>query len=407
MSFSAKGAHKMVIEITSADIISLLNQISDMNVELFSLQYINDISVRLQISNKSFPKIAAISKKTGSSLRCIHISGFSLLKSIISERPVLVSFFIILTLIILITPSRILFVSVEGNVCVPTNTIIEAAENSGIRFWTSRRSVRSEKVKNRLLSSIPELQWVGINTSGCTAVISVKEQTKQNEVGTSRSPVSSIVASQDGVIQSYTVLKGNPLLKVGQAVTKGQVLVSGYLDCGIVTKATQADAEIFALTFREISLISPKPSCIRSDMYKQQVRYSIRIGKNIIKLYKDSGILDTTCGKIYKEECLKLPGGFHLPVSIIKETELCYSLDQSASANARNTIWLEIFADKYINTQMVSGQIIASSKSLTTNEDIICFRGRFTCSEMIAQVKSEVIQKDEPNDRKNCKIRSY
>ena len=81
MSFSAKGAHKMVIEITSADIISLLNQISDMNVELFSLQYINDISVRLQIPNKSFQKISAISKKTGSSLRCIHISGFSLLKS--------------------------------------------------------------------------------------------------------------------------------------------------------------------------------------------------------------------------------------------------------------------------------------------------------------------------------------
>ena len=129
-----------------------------MNVELFSLQYINDISVRLQIPNKSFQKISAISKKTGSSLRCIHISGFSLLKSKISERPVLVSFFIILTLIILITPSRILFVSVEGNVRVPTNTIIEAAENSGIRFWTSRRSVRSEKVKNRLLASIPELQ---------------------------------------------------------------------------------------------------------------------------------------------------------------------------------------------------------------------------------------------------------
>ena len=37
--------------------------------------------------------------------------------------------------------------------------------------------IRSEKVKNSLLQRIPQLQWAGINTDGCVAVISVREKT--------------------------------------------------------------------------------------------------------------------------------------------------------------------------------------------------------------------------------------
>lgn len=32
-------------------------------------------------------------------------------------------------------------------------------------------------MKNALLSAIPELQWAGVNTYGCRAVISVRERT--------------------------------------------------------------------------------------------------------------------------------------------------------------------------------------------------------------------------------------
>ena len=77
----------------------------------------------------------------------------------------------LLLLLVCILPTRVLFMRVEGNESIPENLILEAAEDCGIRFGASRSAVRSEKVKNGILSRISELQWVGVNTKGCIAVI--------------------------------------------------------------------------------------------------------------------------------------------------------------------------------------------------------------------------------------------
>ena len=52
-------------------------------------------------------------------------------------------------------PEHVLFLSVEGNSAVPEAKILEAAESAGIRIGISRRAIRNENVKNRLLSAIP------------------------------------------------------------------------------------------------------------------------------------------------------------------------------------------------------------------------------------------------------------
>ena len=54
--------------------------------------------------------------------------------------------------------------------------ILERAEYCGVHFGAKAGSVRSEQVKNRLLFEIPELRWAGVNTTGCTAVITVAER---------------------------------------------------------------------------------------------------------------------------------------------------------------------------------------------------------------------------------------
>ena len=89
-------------------------------------------------------------------------------------RPVLLAGLGILFLLAMYLPSRVLFIRVEGNMQIPDRQILAAAEECGIRFGASRREVRSEKVKNALLSSVPQLQWAGVNTAGCVATISVR-----------------------------------------------------------------------------------------------------------------------------------------------------------------------------------------------------------------------------------------
>ena len=244
-------------------------------------------------------------------------------------------------------------------------------------------------MKNALLHKIPDLEWAGINTSGCTATISVKEKTAINIKQEDNNQVSSIIASRDGIIQSCTVYRGNSLCTVGQAVKAGQKLVSGYMDSGLVIQTTRADAEINAYTFRELCAISPMPSYQRGEIVDIKTKYQIFIGKKSINLYNDSGNIDTNCGKMYERKYICLPGGFTLPVGIVKETILHYDEKAEMQDSDRDEKWLEEYAGRYLQSQMVAGTIISSQIREEHTQDALAISGEYACLEMIGQVKYE------------------
>lgn len=315
-----------------------------------------------------------------------HLGLYWCLKGIFS-RPVLLTGLVLTLAFWIYLPSRIFFFQVEGNESVPTALILEKAADCGICFGASRREVRSEKMKNALLSAIPELQWAGINTSGCVATISVREREPITEPKNG-APVSSIVASRDGVIQSCTVTKGSAACKIGQAVREGQVLISGYTDCGISIRAEQASGEIYAVTNREISLISPINHSNRGQMTTKTKKYTLLIGKKRINFFEGSGILDTGCVKMYEENYLTLPGGFRLPVAIITQTWIGYD-EKSVSTDEDGLPQLSEIATHYLQSQMIAGQILQRSESIAEEDGLLRMVGKYSCTEMIGVQRDE------------------
>ena len=393
--------------ILSADSISLINTLRNAGVFLENVIYINDLELQVTVHRQDYNKLLEICEKQGASPKITGKTGAYWFFEAVRKRPALVIFACLLCFLFAYLPNRILFISVTGNSAVSTNQILEAAENCGIVFGASRRQVRSEKMKNALLQAIPQLQWAGINTSGCTAVISVREKTTLDIQTEKNTQVSSIVASRDGVIQSCTVYKGNALCSVGQAVKAGQTLVSGYLDCGIITKATRADAEINALTFREVEIFSPDPTLVRDEQYAEKTYYSLKIGKKLIKLCKDSGNFDAGCAKIYEENFLQFPGGFQLPIALIKQTVVSYDVVTEIPVESNAGLWIMDFAKTYLINTMVAGEIISEDAQLDKAEGAYYMYGRYACLEMIGQVKYEqTMIKEEDYDGTNRKFRS-
>lgn len=390
---------QMLLEITCADCVTLLNTFCEQGINLNDVQYCGDLTLHVKIVKQDYYKAHEIIQKAGASVKILKKSGvYWECKSVI-KRPILLSFLCVLLVFVCWLPSRVLFITIEGNLSIPDNRILEAAGECGIVFGASRRVIRSEKMKNALLQKIPQLQWAGINTSGCTAVISVKEKTEPEIQQNPKNKVCSIVAIRDGIVQNCTVYQGNPLCSVGQAVKAGQTLVSGYLDCGTVIKATCANAEIRALTFRELEVVTPAATAIRGALSEQKNKYCLRIGKKLIKLSKDSGNLDTACVKIYTEKYVCLPGGFCLPISVIKETQLFYNDRTDIQTDTDHASWLTDSAQVYLQSTMVAGEIISADTELDYAGDFACLRGKYACMEMIGQIKYEqTMQRNEEND---------
>ena len=391
----------LTIEVTGADNTSLLMKIYQRNIPLIKVVFINELTFRAVIARKDYNSFLRLAEQNGSQTKIACKIGLYWAIKELLKRPILVGCIVFLILLSILLPRYVLFFKVEGNSRVSTKQILEEVEKCGISFGISRNVLRSEQMKNALLERIPQLQWAGINTYGCVAVISVQEKTSAED-GKIEQSVSSIIASRDGVVREYTVQQGNALCRVGQAVKKGQVLISGYTDCGLLIKATNANGEIYADTVHELKAISPYPTYKRGEMHSAKKQYSFFLGKNIINLYKDSGIWDTSCVKIYKQKNITLPGGFRLPIGIVCEIQISYDPDDCVVTERENMLWLKSAARNYLIGQMIAGKIVEDSELLQFNEGTYVLSGKYVCIEMIGQVqREEIITKDAENDGTN------
>jgi len=380
----------VLLRVESADLISFVEKIRFSGISIYDMKIINELTAQFAVSPFEYGKIIKIAAYNDCDVKACKRVGYFWLLQYILHRKILLCGCALLIALTLYIPTRVLFVQVEGNQYLHGEQIIDAAVNAGIRFGAERREVRSEKIKNALLESMPQLQWAGITTSGCVAKIAVKERNLSDETG-SAVAAENIVAGLDGIIMSCTAIKGNLVCNVGQTVTAGETLISGYLDCGGFIRKTGAEGEIYARTRRQISACSPKVWYQKTCADSEYRRYSIILGKKRINLWKGSGISDVSYDRIYKEYYAMLPGGFRLPVALAIETWLQRDAENTEFPEEEVTSWLKIYAETYLQTQMIAGTIHARQISFLPKKDAYSLSGEYSCTEMIARVQREEI----------------
>ena len=377
------------IEIVSADLIGLLSALQKENIAVYQWSAADDLTAVFSIRRGHLKRVKFIAEGRGEHLRVQGRSGlYWVLKQLSKRKALIIGLTLILALQIFVS-SRVLFIEIEGNGDIPAAMILECAEKCGIRFGASRSEVRSERMKNTLLSAMPDLQWAGINTAGCTAVISVRVRNQQ-VLPEKENGVNCMIAIRDGVILSCTATSGNLLCTPGQEVKAGDKLISGYTDCGLSIRANSASGEVFAKTQRNISVITPAEFQQKGEIKAVVRNFSLIIGKKQINFCKDSGISDTSCDKMYVQKYLTLPGGFVLPISVVTETVIYY--ETSALTMAAELLQAQgiAFAQEYLLSQMIAGEILEGSCEMASG-DITQLSYQCTCTEMIGRIQKEEI----------------
>ena len=378
--------HKVHVTFISADISGALQVFASRKIVIENAVYEDRFRLSFAIDKKSLPMLQSLVEKRGDTLVIRKHEGFGQVISAFFHRPVLLIGLIFAIFLSCWIPNRVFFVRVEGNCTIPANRIIVQAEQCGISFGVQRRIVRSEQMKNALLQSVPEIQWAGINTYGCTAVITVRER-NEAKASESNNVLSSIVAAQDAVVREIVVQKGNALCQVGQVVRKGQTLVSAYTDCGRYIRVTGAQGEIFGDTQHKLTVISPTEYCLRTTVSGVGEKYSLILGKKRINFYKGSGISGGSCAKIYTEKCVTLPGGFTLPIRIVCEQQFEYDTT-SELLETTESVLLQ-FAESYLLRRMQMGRILQANYVYFQGEGFYRLDGIYSCYEMIGTIRPE------------------
>ena len=377
------------MKLTSADIPGAMAGFNRRGFILENIRTEDELCIYFSIRRKYVRRMRSYVRKRGDVLEEIGTTGLYWSFRRLFRHPVMILGILLILLFGLYLPGRILFIRVEGNQRIPERRILEAAQLSGIAFGASRREVRSERIKNAILTNLPELQWAGVNTYGCLAVITVRERpTADEERGEAQ--VSSIVATRDCIVSSVTATKGSSQCRPGQAVKKGQVLISCYTDCGRFVSVSAAEGEIMGITNRELKAVLPLECRKRKQEQCVSRKFSLRYGKKRINFYKGSGISGAGCVKMYSEYVLTLPGGYELPVALIEETVLESEL-QTVTVDGDPGDMLCEFAQQYLKKQMVAGSVTDAVEQLEESDGVLLLRGSYTCLEMVGRRREEMI----------------
>ena len=385
-----KPAFGMIrIRLISPDMGHTITELTKKGVLLEKIQYIDELTIICMIKSRWLHVIKNFPFKYGERVIILekqgnywHIHNFLC-------RPILLAEAVVFLFLSYYVPAHIYFFQIVGNHQIPSNQIQETAFISGLEFGMLSRNIHSESLKNAIIGMIPQLRWVGITTKGSIATIHVKEGQMTDKKTDKTAGISSIVAACDGIIEKVTVLKGNPICKPGQAVRKGQMLISGLTDCGLSIRATDAEGEVYARTEHFLSCISPEPSLKRGALDHVESEFSLVIGKKIIKLWNHSGISTTKCVKMYKEYAMSLPGDFSLPVSL--RCEKYYYYTPCTYDISRAPDWLPIYSAQYLQSHMIAGKIVSQYGVAAKIPGGYLYSGTYRCFEMIGRIKSEEI----------------
>lgn len=128
----------------------------------------------------------------------------------------------------------------------------ECLERAGFCEGVSKSSINVRSIQNEVLKNTDRFSWIWIYIKGTHAVVKVKKATPIPPIE-DRYDYTDIVASCDGIILDIMPKKGRQMISVGDAVRKGDLLISGISETKYgPIRFLNASGRVWALTYHTL-----------------------------------------------------------------------------------------------------------------------------------------------------------
>ncbi len=291
--------------------------------------------------------------------------------------------------------SRVVWdIRISGNETVSDRAIEEALAACGFSVGSSLHDFRADVTANQVLLYDERLAWMSINRRGTVAYVEVRESATPPAPDESDTPAD-IVAAVGGIIERVELEEGNIRVMAGQAVGKGDVLVSGLWDSdryGI--RYTRAKARVYARTVHELTVTIPLS-------YEQKTysggegdpldgvcqEKSLNFFGKSIKFSKKTGNPGGICDTIESEESLGLFADVGFPISVRTVWYLPYTVTTATRtyAEAEELAYFELA--RQLNALPGGAELISKTITTQRGEEAFILTCTVTCIEDIGTVR--------------------
>ena len=136
---------------------------------------------------------------------------------------------ILATVIYFLSTDIVFDVRISGNNTVSEEQILNELSAAGFGVGSRWSKTNKNAVELSVLMQSDDIAWININREGRVAYVSLIELRDMPDPPPTYA-AANIVAAEDCVIEEISVTRGTPVVKVGDTVRRGDLLISGIIE---------------------------------------------------------------------------------------------------------------------------------------------------------------------------------
>ena len=294
-----------------------INSCMSKKILLWNLKREKSSFLYANIGINSFKKIRKIAKETKCRIQVKEKKGIPFVLNRYKKRKLFFVLLLLLIIVIFCSSKFIWNIQVIGNEKINTEELIQDLNEQGLKTGMRKSKVDTKSIINSIRLKRRDIAWIGIELDGTNAIINIVESDPKPDI-INQEDYCNIVSNKTGVITKIIANNGTALVKVGDIVKEGSLLIGGWIEGKFTgTRYVHSSGEIQAKVWYSKKEKMELASSVKNETGEEETKYriyfnnfKINLGKSIPKFEK----YDT----ISEKKKIKLFSNFYLPIEIEK-----------------------------------------------------------------------------------------
>ena len=219
------------------------NKIVQMNIRKESINSIN-----FDINYEDYSKMRELAYKTKSKIKIIDRKGIPFLKIKLKRRIALVFGSLFFIGMITYLSNFIWGIDIKTEKNIAPYEIREELKNLGVVPGIYKKNINVYNIEEDLKKNNDNILWDRVRIEGSKLKVTLVERQALPEIANDNSPCN-IVAKKDGIIARVYTKAGTSVVKAGDVVKKGQLVVNGEQGKEGATFKVHASGDVIAKTY--------------------------------------------------------------------------------------------------------------------------------------------------------------
>ena len=211
---------------------------------------------RFLISARLCPRVLRTCEREGVEATVHSKHGAPVLLLRLFKRPGIALGLIVFAILAALSGRVLWKIEVVGNDTLGYAEVTSMLAECGVSVGAVKSSLDVDKITNRILINTDKISWMSINIVGNVATVEIREALPPP--ATEPPACSNVVALENGIVTSFDNVRGNLCVGIGDAVSKGDLLIGGVYGAeNEATRFVRASGSVFAKVCREFEINIP------------------------------------------------------------------------------------------------------------------------------------------------------